>query len=147
MGWPEGVLFYSDSFSPYFEEYYFAPLNALFPPVPHTVPVWSPFRPFLDYLRFEPEGFPVEHGLGILQGTVVAEGQPLPRRIFLFADQFGHPGNQTLPQTIVAVTDPNEAGEWVFTGLSTARTYTIRSFDTEGVFDPAVKAGLIPETL
>lgn len=145
MDWPEGVLFHSDPFSPYTDEYFFD-LNALFPPVPYTVPVWK-FFPWTDYLRFEPEGFPVERGSGILQGTVVAEGQPLPRRIFLFADQFGRPGNQTLPQTIVAVTDPNEAGEWVFTGLSTARTYTIRSFDTEGVFEPAVKAGLIPETL
>ena len=142
MDWPEGVLFYSDPFSPYFEEYYFD-LNALFPPVPYTVPVWK-FFPWADYVRFEPEGFPVGSGLGKLSGSLTADQVPVQRMVYLYADLPGRPGNLQKGQQRYGQMMTDENGLWEFTNLPMDRTYTVMSLDTNGDFDPAIIAGRVP---
>lgn len=107
-------------------------------------PDWSP-KQFSDIVLFEPPGFPVAATDSSLAISVVAEGLPVQRRVYLYADDVGLPGNQYFGMKYIGSQLTDGAGETTFTGLSYGVTYTALSLDTDGGFDPAIKGGLRPE--
>jgi hypothetical protein len=91
--------------------------------------------------------------LGLIQGDVKIAGDPeapLRRAVVLFAEpdaSAGYPGSRhyvglnLLGAQFSRATD----GAFAFPNLDPALTYTVIAWDSDGVYDPVTKAGLIPE--
>jgi hypothetical protein len=95
-----------------------------------------------------------DHALyaGTLSGDLKIAGTPdapLRRLVVLFEDTALIPGyggaRHYVGLTLLGSTysDPT-TGAWRFPLLNPARTYTVIAWDSAGVYDPVIKAGLTP---
>ena len=146
--WPSNTLFIDDVAVYSSLDPYFIGLSQWFPnqkPTPFSSVRYVGHM--YTRIRFEPPGFPVAVGKGRLAGTLTAEGLPVPRRVYLYADYMGRAGNLGEHRDFLASLMTDSGGNWEFTNLPMNQTYTVISFDTDNEYDPAIKGGLVPEPM
>lgn len=84
---------------------------------------------------------------GFLEGVTSFEDTPYGRVVNLYAEAFtSAPGNLATPLSLVHIrqiqSDP-VTGAFRFDNLYQAMTYTTIALDPEGLWDPAIKSGLV----
>ena len=87
-------------------------------------------------------------GSGILRGTLMnAENNPVVQSVVIMAEQRAAAGRSYSKLYPVWSLRSDASGEWKVTTLDENLTYTAIAYDDTGQFDPAIKAGLIPEPM
>ena len=84
-----------------------------------------------------------------LTGTVETPDGFVGRRVHCFAEDDNKPGNLKITRWYpvgIVQSDP-VTGAFEFPYLGAEHTFTLISFDQTGVYDPVIKAGIIPEPM